>query len=151
MKQSPQLDLVQARMRPGAITLHGFLGNDHRPLAQILEEDHNTVNELGITHRLVADRMEFFTEEGRKGLGTTVEVEDHFEVRVEEVRGVLPCPWPHKGLYPKLNVYLTNRDLDEELMWTGLQVHLIGEHGFYEGKGSEFRIEPEDARRILEL
>ncbi len=151
MKQSPQLDLVEARMRPGAISLHGFLGKDTRPLSQILEEDHNTVNELGVTHRLIADRMEFFTEQGQKGLGTTVEVEGHFEVRVEEVRGVLPCPWPHKGLYGKLNVYLRNLELDKELTWTGLQVHLIGAHGFYEGRGSPFRIEPQEACRILEL
>ncbi|MFW6189740.1 MAG: hypothetical protein ACOC7T_04825 [Planctomycetota bacterium] len=151
MKQTPQLQAVQRRMQPGAIVKDGFLGEDRRSLAEILEEDQNTVSSLGLTHEQIADRMEYFTEKGKRGLGTTVTVDDDYEVRVQSVRGFLPCPWGHKGLYPKLNVFLKNLINGEELTWTGLEVHLIREHGFYQGRGSYFRIEPERAARALGL
>ena len=151
MKQPPDLRIIQTRMRPGLITRDGFLGSDRRALMEILDEDANTVAELGLTHRRIADRMEYFTEAGRKGLGTTVTVEDDFEVRVETVRGQLPCPWGHKGLFPKRNVFLRNLQTGDELLWTGLSMHLIGEHGFYEGKHSTFRIDPLAAKRTLGL
>jgi hypothetical protein len=151
MKQAPELREVQHRMQAGHITRDGFLGTDRRPLSQILEEDANTVNRLGLTHRQIAERMAHFTEAGKAGLGTTVLVEEHYEVRVEAVRGMLPCPWGHRGLYPKINVFLENTQAGREMVWTALTVHLVGEHGFYEGRGSPFRIEPEDAKEALGL
>jgi hypothetical protein len=151
MKQAPELREVERRMQAGQITRDGFLGTDRRPLSQILAEDANTVNRLGLTHRQIAERMSYFTEAGKAGLGTTVVVDEHYEVRVEAVRGMLPCPWGHRGLYPKINVFLENTRAGRKIVWTALTVHLIGEHGFYEGRGSPFRIEPEEAREALGL
>ena len=151
MKQSPELDTVQARMQAGRISRDGFLGRDRRALAEILAEDENTVNRLGLTHEQIAHRMEYFMEQGMRGLGTSVIVDGRFDVRVRSVRGSLPCPWGGKGLYPKTNVFLKNLDTGDELMWTALTVHLIRRHGFYEGKGSTFRVDPEKAKSVLEL
>lgn len=151
MKQSPLLEVVQGRMRAGLITRDGFLGTDRRSLAEILDGDHNAVNKLGLTHRQIADRMAYLTEAGSKGLGTTVTVDEDYEVRVDAVRGLMPCPWEHKGLYPKVNVFLRDLRTGTELVWTALQVHMIGEHGFYEGRGSAFRIEPAQAKEALGL
>lgn len=39
MKQTPALDQVQRRMRPGAITRDGLLGDDPRSLGEILDDD----------------------------------------------------------------------------------------------------------------
>lgn len=138
-------------MAAGRITRDGFLGKDRRPLIQILAEDENTVHALGLTHREIADRMRWFTEAGKGGLGTTVKVEERWEVRVQSVRGLLPCPWGHEGMYPKTNVFLRKLDSGETLVWTDLGVHMIGEHGFYEGIGSGFRVDPEKAARVLGL
>ena len=151
MKQTPQLAAVEARMQPGAIVRDGFLGTDGRSLAEILDEVQNTVNGLSLTHEQIAERMEHLAEEGKEGLGMTVRVDEDWEVRVQSVRGFLPCPWGHKGLYPKLNVYLRNRRSGHTMLWTGMQIHLIRDHGFYQGKGSAFRIEPEVAKEVLGL
>lgn len=151
MRQTPELNTVEARMRSGAIVREGFLGTDHRTLSEILDEDQNTVNRLGVTHAQIADRMDHLCEEGKGGLGTTVRVDADFEVSVQSVRGFLPCPWGHKGLYPKLNVHVRNRRTGRTMLWTGMQIHLIREHGFYQGRGSGFRIEPEDAVEILDV
>jgi hypothetical protein len=55
------------------------------------------------------------------------------------------------GMYPKENVRVVNKKTGEEIRWTALNIHMIKEHGFYEGKGSPFRIEPLDLIRVLEL
>jgi len=151
MRQAPELDIVQSRMRAGLISRDGFLGTDRRSLAEILDADQNTVTRLGLTHAQIAARMAYFADAGGPGLGTTVTVDRDYEVRVEAVRGLLPCPWGHRGLYPKVNVFLKNLRTGAELTWTAVQVHLISEHGFYEGKGSAFRVEPEAAKEALGL
>ena len=50
MKQVPDWQRVQANLRPGAVTLQGFLGDDGRDLVQIIDEDDATVRRLGLTH-----------------------------------------------------------------------------------------------------
>lgn len=151
MKQSPELSVVRERMKPGRITQDGFLGEDRRALAEILDDDNAEVTRLGLTHDAIADRMSYFTEKGKDGLGTWVDVDDIFQVRVESVRGMLPSPWGEPGLYPKRNTYLRNTDTGDEIVWTALNEHLIREHGFYEGKGSPFRLEPSVLKRALGL
>jgi len=39
----------------------------------------------------------------------------------------------------------------ENLVWSDLTIHLIEEHGFYQGKGSPYRLDPSEVKRILEL
>ena len=151
MKQPPDLEQAEKRMQPGVITRDGFLGHDGRQLEEILQEDENRVVRLHLTHHRIARRMKYFTAEGRKGLGNPVTVDEIYTVKVEEWRGVLTCPWDDAGLFRKGYVTVRNEELGEELTWTPLSIHMVREHGFYEGKGSTYRIEPEDAKRILGL
>ncbi len=151
MKQSPDLNLVERDMQPGVITLDGFLGSDRRSLAEILDEDDNAVRRLGLTHGQIADRLEHFTQAAMKGLGMPVVVDEVYEVHVDSVRGVLPCPWRHAGVYPKSNAFLKNLETGETLAWTELSVHLIRAHGFYQGRGNPFRIEPAGAKQVLRV
>ena len=92
MKQTADFDRVQAQMRPGVLTQPGFLGEDARKLADILDADNAAVLRLGLTHRGIAGRLAEFRAAGAGGLGTEVPVAPHFEVRVDGARGVLPCP-----------------------------------------------------------
>lgn len=151
MKQSPQLQQVQESMKPGVLTLHGFLGTDKRNLVEMLEEDAAEVRRLGTTHRAIADRMVYLRDCGKAGLGEFIDVEPHFEVRVDSVRGGIPSPFGSPGLIPKTNTTVRNKALGREIVYTDINIHLIGEHGFYEGKGSLFRMEPHELVEILEV
>ncbi len=151
MKQSPQLDSIQEQMKPGVITLDGFLGTDERNLIDILIEDDWTVRRLGCTHAEIAERMKYFRDRGSEGLGQFILVDDHFEVRVDSVRGVLPSPFGGPGMYGKVNTTVRNTRLGKEVTYTDLHIHFIGEHGFYEGKGSPFRLDPEEVIDVLEI
>jgi len=151
MKQNPEMKTAQQNMQPGVIVLQGFLGNDARDLVQIMDEDMSAIEALDVTLEQIADRMEFFKEEGLKGLGEFIQVEPHFAVRVDSVRGKLRCPFEHPGLIPKTNITVKNLQIHREFTFTDMNIHCIREHGFFEGKGSFFRMDPEAIVEILEL
>jgi hypothetical protein len=151
VKQSPELSIAQTNMRPGVITLHGFLGPDDRNLIDILTEDDGEVNRLGFSHEQIALRMEELRDQGKRGLGEFIKVEPHFQVRVETVRGKLPSPFGGAGLHRKTNTIVRNDAVDREITYTDLQIHLISNNGFYQGKGSTYRLRPADIVDILEI
>jgi hypothetical protein len=88
---------------------------------------------------------------GMRGLGEFIFVEPHFEVRVDSVRGKLPCPFRHPGIFPKTNITVKNKEKNSEVTFTDLHIHLVNEHGFYEGKGSVFRLDPPVLADVLEI
>jgi len=149
MKQTPELDRIQKLMQPGVISKDGFLGNDTRNLADILADDLRIVTNLGFTHQELADTMEELTEAGKQAFGNPVLVRGFLEVTVDSSKGKIASPFG--GLYDKENVVVVNKKTGETIRWTTLNIHMIRDHGFYEGKGSYFRVEPEDLVRVLEL
>jgi hypothetical protein len=151
MKQTPDMDRIQAEMRPGAITQSGFLGTDRRKLADILIADEAAVMRLGLTHEAIASRLRELRAFAVKGLGLAVQAPPHFEVRLDGARGKLPCPFGHPGLYEKNFMLIRNLRLNEEILITDLNIHLIERHGFYEGEGSLYHVSPERLARVLEL
>jgi len=151
MKQAPQVKQITENMRPGVITLEGFLGSDSRGLEDILDEDDGIVKRMDLTHEEIAGKMNLLKQEGEAGLGEFIKVAPHFEVRVDSVRGKLPCPFLHPGIYPKTNITVVNTQQNREIIYTDLHIHMIEVHGFYEGRGSHFRLEPEDLVEILEM
>ncbi|HAF85598.1 MAG TPA: hypothetical protein DCG32_04375 [Sphaerochaeta sp.] len=151
MKQTPEYDKIQQQMKPGVIALDGFLGDDKRNLIDIIASDNTKVHKLNRTHADIATRMEHFKERGFAGLGEFITLDDHFEVKVESVRGLLPSPFGGKGMYGKVNTTVINKKLDRQIVYTDLHIHFIADHAFYEGKGSPFRLDPQDLIEILEV
>ncbi|OHD73806.1 MAG: hypothetical protein A2177_15650 [Spirochaetes bacterium RBG_13_68_11] len=151
MKQTVQMQKAQERMAPGVITRDGLLGSDRRPLGDILLADDAAVKALDLDHQAVAARMIELRDAGMAGLGEFIDVAPHYEVRVDTVRGKLPCPFADPGMFPKTNVTVRNRRTGREITFTDLNIHLVQAHGFYEGKGCAFRLEPKDLAEVLEI
>jgi len=151
MKQTVQMDRIQRNMAPGVMTRDGFLGTDSRKLIDILISDDAEVKRLDLDHRRISSAMRSFRNAGMKGLGEFITVPPRFEVRVESVRGKLACPFGHPGLISKTNITVRNLERKQEITFTDLHIHLIEAHGFYEGKGSLFRLEPRELIEILEI
>lgn len=151
MKQTVQMSRIQDIMKPGIITRDGFLGTDSRNLVDILDDDDAEVKRMGLTHQQIANRMLELRDAGIRGLGNLISVEPYYEVRVDSVRGKLPCPFGDPGIFPKTNITIVNLKKKREILYTDLHIHIIGSHGFYEGKGSPFRLDPRDLVDILEI
>ena len=141
MKQAPHLARAQARMAPGVITMDGFLGTDSRDLLEILQDDEGAVRRLNLTHGQLADALQRLTDLAIGAFGAPI-IEGVYEVCACEAMGVLPCPFGEPGLHTKAVIEAKRIDTRQTLNWTALHVHLIREHGFYEGRGSPFRLDP---------
>ncbi len=126
-----------------------FLGTDTRPLSQILAADRAALESLGLTPERLAERMQGLTDRARAALGTEVVIDNRLAVSCEEWKGLVVCPWPHGGRFDKRITMVRRMDTGQTCSWTDLHIHLIAEHGFFEGKGAAFRLEPADLARIL--
>ena len=129
----------------------GYLGTDSRALASILKADAEAVSRAGCTHAAVASRLKALRDAGLAGLGEPVRVPPHYNVCAESERGRLACPFGDARDIRKTNVTVANRATGACLVFTDLNIHLIEAHGFYEGRGAPFRIEPETALTALEI
>ena len=150
MKMTPEMTEAQERMAPGVITAQGCLGHDIRNVAEIIAEDERYFALREIPIERLVERMRELQEAGSAGLGETISVEPYWEVRVNEARGVLPCPFSD-GVYGKINTIVIDRQSKEEIVYSDLTIHLIEKHHFFQGVGSPFRHEPEKYARILHL
>lgn len=68
MKQTQEYVKAQENMKPGVITAEGFLGTDHRPLADIIEADEEVLNKLNLDVSALASRMRELLEAGKRDL-----------------------------------------------------------------------------------
>ena len=91
MKQTPHEKKIQDRMKPGILTLDGFLGNDARPLNDIIATDKETLDKLKITQEEIADRMNYFTQKAFESYDGAIIIDDKFEIEKLESRLILEC------------------------------------------------------------
>ena len=149
MKQSPQDKKLDQLLHSSKLVAGGFMGTDLRALQEVIEADAALLEKLGFTAEQVAARMKQLTDLARPQLGNEVILEGKYRVRSEDYKGMLVCPWPHAGRYEKRITACERLDLGTKIRWTDLNIHLIEKHGFFEGRGSAFRLEPADLVRIL--
>ena len=151
MKRSPQLQFVVDRMSPGGISPEGMLGNDSRPLEDVLDADNSTVAGMNLTHAAIAERLGTMMDIAVAAQGRGVSVGPHLEACWHEAMGRIPSPWPGEGTFPKGEMELTDTRAGRTLRVTPLSVHLIAAHGFYQGRGGRYRLEPDELARLLDL
>lgn len=150
MKLTPQEKENMQLFLPGTISRDGFLGDDPRHVHEIVEADRRELDRLGVDQEQVADRLAYFIEEGEKGLETTVDLGD-FTSQVRWQRGLILCPFGDKRRLPKLIATVCRKKEDRCIRFAKLNEHMIREHGFFEGRGSPFRLDPADLVRFLDI
>jgi len=149
MKKTPNEKKILAKMQPGIITYGGFLGTDKRSYLQIIADDEKALEALGKTAEEIADRLEFFQQKSFDSFEASTVVDDTWEVETEVVRGYLPCPFLHQGMYRKSYTTVKNLKSKKSFTFSALNIHLIRVHHFFEGKNSHFRMEPADLLKEL--
>lgn len=154
MKMSPEFAKAYANMQAGVLTADGFLGEETRNLVEIIEADEEKCSAIGLDIDDAVARLRHLLEEGRKGLGEPVTIEGKWLVTVSEARGHLASPF-EDGIYRKVNALIERapggRPTGESLLVSDLSLHLMEKYHFLQGRGSSFRVEPEQIKRVLEL
>jgi hypothetical protein len=149
MKQSPQDKNIEQMLRSGKLSAGGFMGADSRGVDEVIAEDRAVLEKLGYNAAQVAMRLQELRDLARPALGNWVKISDVLEVKSEDYKGFIVCPWPHAGRFEKRITTAQRLDTNQSASWSDLNIHLIKEHNFFEGKGSFFRIEPQDLIRVL--
>jgi hypothetical protein len=151
---------LERRMRPGAFSHKGFLGRQER-LEDVRAADAQTVEELGFSTEELAASLEALLMEalGASDFWSPQVHRGHFDTAIVMYFGHQKCPWlsPHdrwncsKAEFTSIDWRIRNRRTGDGLRGPGLIVHLIREHGFFEGRESPYRVDPGDLVRVLEL
>jgi hypothetical protein len=149
MKESPQSRNLEQILRSSKMAAGGFMGCDSRNVAEIIDADAFEVSKLGYTTQQLSVRMQEITDAAKRGLGTWVEIDARHQAMVQEARGSIACPWPHLRRFVKRVTTVKHLDSGQTIRWTDLNIHFIAEHGFFEGRGSAFRIEPGQLAKII--
>ena len=148
MKLSPEDKKLTELMQPGILCRDGFLGTDNRPIGEIIDTDRSSVLGLGVTHQQIAQRLAEILKTAMASLGAPVEVGQGLTAVYRGSRGKIPSPWGD-GHFDKGEVEITVEKTRQQLLFTPLSVHLISEHGFYQGRGNRYRLEPAELVSLL--
>jgi hypothetical protein len=155
-----ELDEIERRMRPGGWYTKPLL-LESESLVLTLEEDARRLVRLGVSAEVLGHRL--------AELLATASTSDWFrpfrggpfDVELRHRRGLIPCPWaPDEttrcptgagGRATANQFAITNRNSRRRLAGFELSAHLIRDHGFFGGRGTAFRIQPEDLALLLGL
>lgn len=150
MKQSPRDKKLEEVLRSTQLVAGGFMGTDVRHPIEVIEHDIVELENLGVIAAEIAGRMRQLTELAKPRLGNWIDSAfDQLCVKSEDFKGALVCPWPHAGRFDKRITTVRRLDTGQKISWTDLNIHMIEQHGFFEGRGAFFRIEPAEIVQIL--
>ena len=151
---------LEKDMRPGAKSevgsMEGFLGPDEKLLDVLAADNRYVVEELGLTHQELArhlhamatigfwqwDRNEseaVFRYRGRR-----------FKVRLLLTAGAQPSPF-RDGTESGANAVVENLDNGKKLAYALLVPAMIERYGFYEGKGTPYRVDPRQVVAVFDF
>jgi len=137
MKKSPDTQKLEEILRSPAFS------------AEIIDADLADLAKLNYTPQQIADRMQQITNKAKSALGNWIKLDDTHSAMITEVKGRIPCPWPHAGNFAKRVTTLKDTQTHRQIYFSDLNIHLIAEHNFFEGRGSAFRVEPKEIVEIL--
>jgi hypothetical protein len=145
---------LEKRMRPGADSRAGFLGNEESLLDVLGADNRFVVDELGLTHQELAKHLHVIGAIAVKhGKGKILDIRYHDQVlRLETSfsRGFQESPFDDDT---KTNCNTTVRNVasGKKFTFSLLVPHMIERYGFYEGKGTPYRVDPRAVLDVLEF
>ncbi len=149
MKQSPQDKILNRNLRASKFSAEGFLGNDLRPLDEIIAADSATLERLGVSVETVVEVLRNAYQQARQALDLPVTLKPGITAEYFEARGKVPSPFRGEGVFEKGEVRVKEQKTGDTLIVTALGIHLIAKHTFFQGHGSRYRIEPDAVVRLL--
>ena len=135
---------VEARLRPNQSSMVGFLGQNES-LKEVIHQDAETLRRLGLTNEQVADKLEYLVTNPRDAHG--------FKVEARTYRGWQEDPFQEGwNMPPHSNADFTvTNSAGEAVSFPGLVIKLIRDYQFFEGKRTSYRLDPEEAVRVLQI
>jgi len=144
---------LEKDMRPGEASSKGFLGKDEN-LLDILASDNDLVlEELGHTHQELARHLLILAAIAEKGVKGESEITYHgrrLKLKLIAFRSVVLSPF-EDGTKTNKEVTVTNVKSGKTLKYSVLVPVMVERYGFYEGKGTPYRVDPNQIVEVLEF
>ena len=145
---------LEKDMRPGAFSTKGFLGKDERLLDIMVADNRDVVDKLGLTHQELARHLHLLGAVAVKhAFGKSAEIAYHgkkFRVRAICWRGFQHSPFKD-GTKTNCDVTVENLSNGKKIGYSLLVPYMIERYGFYEGKGTPYRVEPKKVLEVLDF
>jgi len=151
MKRSPDEEHLRTNLGPSKFSAEGFLGHDDRPLEEIIASDLRSLEELGATRGQLVYTLRDVYNKAKEAFGAEIHVAPDVTAVYYEARGRVPSPFRGDGTFEKGEVMVRNVQNNQSLLVTNLSIHLIEKHGFFQGKGARYRIDPGTAVEMLDM
>jgi hypothetical protein len=139
----PKEKSLRQLLGPSQFSSEGFLGTDVREPEEIIKEDLAALQQRGATKEKIASALRDVYVKAERAMGNSVRISEKITAIHQEARGRIPSPFPGDGTFQKGQVLLSDEGSGRSMLITPLSIHLIEKHGFFQGKGSKYRIEPE--------
>lgn len=148
MKMSPDEAMQQQRLTRSKISAAGFLGDDPRPYDQVIADDATTLRRLGLDVADLATVLQAVVQRAQAAMGAPVVLAPGIRALHYEAMGRIPSPIPGDGAFAKGETRIEWED-GRCLRVTPLGLALLERHGFCQGEGSLYRIDPELASHLV--
>lgn len=148
MKVSPREREQIKLFGPSKFSAEGFMGDDPRTVEEIVEDDRVELVRLGTTCEELANKLAIIFMRADAAFGDPVELCSGVTATMFEARGKIPSPFRGDGVFQKGEVMVYEEGSKATLFITRLGINLIKKHGFFQGQGSRYRIEPAEALRL---
>ncbi len=155
-------DLQREFCRRGWDSVLGYLRAD-QGLLDVLAEDNDFVLSRGLTHQELAKHLKFMCAVVWHKLGSRASMYVGYESTIDymgrkfEVYGNpnnsdIPKPSPFQDTASEVSdITVTNLSNGKKISFAGLLPHMIEGYGFYEGKGTHYRLEPADVIEVFDF
>lgn len=142
---------LEKDMRPGAGSREGFLGAKESLLDILVEDNDLVLGELGLTHQDVARHLFVLGRTAAKTKGGEVLYHGRrFKLAYFAFRGFQPSPFKD-GTKTNEEAQVQNVATRKKMRYSLLVPEMVERYGFYEGKGTSYRLDPRDAVEVLDF
>ncbi|TVQ99982.1 MAG: hypothetical protein EA399_05885 [Desulfovibrionales bacterium] len=148
-RRSPLEAEMYDHLGPSRFSAQGFLGEDTRDFEEILADDAQALQRLGVSKDRLLQALRDVYDQALQAGGDPVEIGNGVIAECLECRGRVPSPFPGEGTFPKHQVRVFREEGQQWFAITPLALHLIDRHDFFQGIGSPFRIDPTQAAALL--
>lgn len=147
---------LESEMRPGVSSHAGFLGADEKLLEVLAADNRYVVEKLGLTHQELARHLHamatigWWQQKHKKGGAEFVYTGRRFRVSLAGTRGSQPSPFDD-GTESGANATVENLDNGRMLRFALLVPYMIERYGFYEGRGTPYRVDPQEVVAVFDF
>jgi len=138
----PKIPYNHRRFYSGGYSDGGFMGWGEI-LENVIEEDAAILKEMGYNCQQVGLKL-------KEILDDPDVYNNEYKTTIHGWMGSQICPFEGKAYrHSSVDFVITNRKTGGKVSGPGLIWHLISKHGFFEGKKSPYRVDPEQLVKVL--